>query len=1036
MGEHAEGDMRDFSDRADEAGVALITALLVLMLIAGLTAGMFAAVNLDQKSHAVDRDQTQVYAAAHAGLEKLTADLAALFVTDFSPSATQLNALTASGRLPSIPGFEYTAPGGTAGSGYSVSWTPDVNGNPVSLPNTTITSGPYVGFQGLLTRYDITVTARSSKGSEVRLRRGLQTVAVPVFQFGIFSEPDLTFYGGDDFDFGGRVHTNGNLWLSEASSSTLLFTDRVSAYGDVNRKYLSNGLDAAGNGMSGNVRILTAIGNLASARTLRYSPNESSVTNSAGGFWTTADPPVWNTNGALTNNGSPSWTTVSQSYYAGNLLNRHTGAKVLRLPLVSFGAQPIDLIRRPVVNSLENSSNAPVFGQRYFGPLASLRILLSDRPEDITNLPTVTTTAPILLTGDWLAAPPTGYGPVDATHPPIARSIGPVSNTTTTGSTYSSPYTQIRVSGNIDAKFKAPATMTVTSALGTATVTNCTARTITTFTGCTLSAPGLAVAGTLTATLPSGLVVTAATTLAAGAGSSATITLSTTGNPQPTARFAPGLIWVNGTPVTCEGYSSALSPQRFTNCRGLTAAPGSGLAVSTHAVSNENKDLIGGYIKIEKQSGAGAWSDVTLEILNLGIGAPNQEGVLCADPTADAVIRIQRLRDNGNTGGICTYTASQNPHDWWPNALYDTREGNYRPGIATTSPMTLGGIINYISLDVNNLRRWFAGQIGTTGADALQNNGYIVYFSDRRGDHNENVTGDPETGEYGFEDFVNPGSATGAQNTGLDVGEDVNQNGTLDRYGETPHILGVGGDWTGFNAPFDASAHPWTTITTANAPQARVNRQVLFRRGLKLVNAGVVGGVSRLPANGLTVASENPVYVQGNYNATNDPVANPTEVHVPASIIADMVAILSNNWTDAASFRSPNDATNRPATTTGYRFAVVTGKSLSFPYPTAGSPQFLFGTDGGAGNFLRLMDNWNIGGVDLNYRGAIASLFISRQATGTFKYHGSNANVYDYADRNFRFDDEFLQPALLPAGTPMFRDVNLLTFRQILRPNQ
>ena len=85
------------------------------------------------------------------------------------------------------------------------------------LPNTTIAAGPYVGFKGLLTRYDITVTARSTKGSEVRLRRGLQTVAVPVFQFGVFSETDLTFFGGDDFDFGGRVHTNANLWLSEAS---------------------------------------------------------------------------------------------------------------------------------------------------------------------------------------------------------------------------------------------------------------------------------------------------------------------------------------------------------------------------------------------------------------------------------------------------------------------------------------------------------------------------------------------------------------------------------------------------------------------------------------------------------------------------------------------------------------------------------------------------------------------------------------------------------------------------------------------------
>jgi hypothetical protein len=1023
--------------RPNESGIALITVLLVMMLVSGLAAGMFAAISADQKAHSIDRDQTRAYAAAHAGLEKLTADLAGLFNADFSPNKDQLNALVAAGRVPVIPGFQFTAPGGAAGSGYAISWTADKAGNPVPVPDTTITAGPYSGLKGLLTRYDITVTARSAGGSEVRLRRGLQTVAVPVFQFGVFSENDLTFYGGDDFDFGGRVHTNGNLWLSEASGVRLLFTDRVTAWGDVNRRYLSNGLEAATNGMSGNVQILTAIGNLGSARTLRYSPNESSVTNKFGGFWTTADPPVWNANGATTNNGNPSWTTVSQSYYRGNLINRHTGATVLRLPLVTAGASPLDLIRRPVVGSKENDTNPNVFNQRYFS-MASLRILLSDRPEDITDLPTVTG-APVLLDGDWLTAPPAGYGPVDATHPPIARSPGPAANTTSNGSTFAAPYAQIRVTAPINAAFLAPAAMTITSALGVANVTNCTGRTISTFTGCTVSAPGIAVNGTLTATLPSGLVVSAATTLAAGAGANVTITLSTATNPQPTARFVPGLIWVNGNPVTCEGYSTS-APVGFTNCRGLTAAPGNNQPISTHATSAQNKGLIGGYIKVEKQTAPGVWSDVTMEILNLGIGAPNQEGAACGDPTPNAVLRIQRLRDNGNIGGggpICTYAQSLNPHDWWPNALYDTREGNYRPGIDPASPMTLGGIVHYVGLDINNLRRWLAGGIGTTGTQAMNVNGYMVYFSDRRGDHNENLPGDPETGAYGFEDFVNPGSPAGVQNTTLDEGEDVNRSGAIDRYGETPHLLTLQqADWTGYSAPFDASARPWTVIANIDSARARVNRQVLFRRGLKLMNAGISGGATQLPAGGLTVASENIAYVHGNYNASNDPVANPNEAHVPAGIVADAVAILSNNWRDANSFRNPNNAVNRPATTTGYRFAVVTGKSLSFPYPTAGAPHFLFGTDGGAGNFLRMMEDWKINGVDLNYRGSMVSLFNSQQATGTFKYHGTNRNVYDYADRNFKFDDEFLQPTLLPPGTPMFRDVNLLTFRQILRPNQ
>jgi len=52
---------------------------------------------------------------------------------------------------------------------------------------------------------------------------------------------------------------------------------------------------------------------------------------------------------------------------------------------------------------------------------------------------------------------------------------------------------------------------------------------------------------------------------------------------------------------------------------------------------------------------------------------------------------------------------------------------------------------------------------------------------------------------------------------------------------------------------------------------------------------------------------------------------------------------------------------------------------------------------------------------------------------GTFKY--SN-RVYDFGLRKFSFDDDFLLPTKLPPGTPMFRDVNTLTFRQLLRPNQ
>src|SRR5438128_12616638 len=91
--------------RKDDSGIALILTLMVLMLMAALMAGFFAAVNADTRSNALDRDQTRAYAAAHAGLEKLTSDLAALFNADVSPSVSQINALTA--NPPVIPGFEF-----------------------------------------------------------------------------------------------------------------------------------------------------------------------------------------------------------------------------------------------------------------------------------------------------------------------------------------------------------------------------------------------------------------------------------------------------------------------------------------------------------------------------------------------------------------------------------------------------------------------------------------------------------------------------------------------------------------------------------------------------------------------------------------------------------------------------------------------------------------------------------------------------------------------------------------------------------------
>jgi hypothetical protein len=463
----------------------------------------------------------------------------------------------------------------------------------------------------------------------------------------------------------------------------------------------------------------------------------------------------------------------------------------------------------------------------------------------------------------------------------------------------------------------------------------------------------------------------------------------------------------------------------------------------------QDTPLLGGYIKIEKQTTPGTWVDVTAEILSLGINSPQlfsantdtmtynsaPGAIACADLTPNAIIRMQRLWDATSSGnciannstGLNTAMANTNAGArlYSPLALYDAREGLVRDDAPTT--MQLGGIIHFIELDARNLARWFRGQIpaancpiACSGTDALNVSGYTVYFSDRRGNRNAS---NQETGEYGFEDVVNTGSA-GTPNGTLDTGEDVNGNGVVDLYGATPRLPKGLTSWSSLTSPLTNTATPFTQVGSSGnttIERARKNPPIFFRRALKLTRGSDL--VTAAPGlQGLTIASENPVYVQGNWNSTG----SFTGAHVATAVLADAVTLLSNHWNDRASFVSPHAPGGRMGNTTWFRLAIIAGKGLSFPRPSGTGNDF--GTDGGAHNFLRFLENWD---GTLNYRGSIASLYTSRQAVGTYKCCNT---VYSPPNRGYNFDTEFLTPALLPPRTPMFRDVNITGFAQIIKP--
>jgi hypothetical protein len=357
-----------------DSGVALATSLLILLLISTMIVGLCWLVLTDQKLGGNMSDRQQAFYGAEAGMEKLTADIGNLFITDYAPSGKQVNALTAVTKQPTIDKIQYLAPDGT--SGYMIGFPADNLGDPLAQ-NATIHSGPYQGLIAMLTPYTLTVVARTPGNSEVKLQRKVETVAIPVFQFGIFSQVDLSFFAGPDFAFGGRTHTNGNLWLAEGNGKTLTMSDKVTAVGEIIRTNLSNGWATSSN-YNGTVNILN-VANGTTYSALTQAQGSVSGSSVVGNISTTFNEPTWH--------------HVSLTTYNGMLRNVRTGAVPLTLTVATpaLGGTQVDLIRRPVQK--EDTTSPGKLAERYYAE-ASLRILLSDNPQDIMKLPCIDASQP------------------------------------------------------------------------------------------------------------------------------------------------------------------------------------------------------------------------------------------------------------------------------------------------------------------------------------------------------------------------------------------------------------------------------------------------------------------------------------------------------------------------------------------------------------------------------------------------------------------------------------------------------------------
>ncbi len=1032
-----------------DAGIALLTTLLLLFLMSSLLVGFSVLLYSNQKLSGSNDQQVRAFYAAEAGMEQLTAGLGNLFSLTYSPSIAQINALELT--PPALPNILYQT--ATGQPGYLI--TPqalDANGNPAPTI-TTIKAGAYQGMTALATEYTLMVNARTTDGREATLKRTTQTVGIPMFQFGIWSDSDLDFFPGPVFSFGGRTHTNGNLFL--AAGSTLTFKDKVDAYKDVIRYELENGHPTS-SGYTGTVQITTSPGGT-NYRALGM--GEGSILAGLG-----SGSPTPNTN----------WPVISMGAaptdYAGNLQNgvgsaakQYAGsAKQLNLGIVTIGAgttQQIDLIRRPIPNE-----SATITAERYWSQ-ASLRVMLSDDPSDIMNL------TPCIDSSTT---------PFDLSQ--IAATPG------TLGWTTYAPAVALLAKMNANGVIPLPL-----AASGAASGSN---------TGAWTAADGYMQPRNYPI-IKGFLKIEEQTSYGSPCGTWKDVTVEV---------LSYGYVGRNINPVPQSLNGSTLNP----SWSGTTAAMETGAAPNISYVPMSG----GNPVQMNYQNGATfpkTTATTTLFTANNTAAAPTYN---CLDPHPMAIIRLERIRDNpssvpytigafNNTkkpfnlpiqstvGQVCGIEPSTGKlvagwvpqlYDFWPNTLFDSREGTIRDIAmdtgATPPRPTLNGVMQYIELDGKNLASWFAGKLTspygvsvvTTGPSTkdtvVSPNDFVVYISDRRGNYSNGTvaagtwpptsfTGN-ETGEYGWNDLANSSNpTTGCPNNSMETGEDVDGTGVFFTYGANGKYIHAPGVVLGalangqlgiFNNlktsgaianPVNCTTTPaystgdniWPFLLAANAATARENPPLFFRRAVKIVNASDLSAVGTCPSGvscGLTVAVENPVYLQGDYNA-NSKGNNWSDPEIATSVAGDAVTLLSDQWSDINSYNDPYDTTGgskdtRNGNTTWYRLAIIGGITVPFPNP-AGTGQD-YGTDGGVHNFLRYIESWS---GTLQYQGSIIELFTSRQANSTFKCCNT---VYAPPTRGYVFDLNFLDPTLLPPRTPLFRDVNTTGWTRLLLPGQ
>jgi len=245
-----------------------------------------------------------------------------------------------------------------------------------------------------------------------------------------------------------------------------------------------------------------------------------------------------------------------------------------------------------------------------------------------------------------------------------------------------------------------------------------------------------------------------------------------------------------------------------------------------------------------------------------------------------------------------------------------------------------------------------------------------------------------------------------------------------------------------------------TDVTTTPPPASRRYGVRIFDSANLNTSGGTFPRPNQTDPTGLTVVSDQAVYVQGNYNYYPSMTLADK---LPAAVLGDTLNVISQSWevpvivnsADEIEYQYNNDRKAGGALGTSRTLQPNDGyfvkENALLQCATNPCPQFdnvntyginaafLAGVDvtspghynGGLENYPRFHEDWSppAGQRALNYRGSFVSLGTPQYADGEWCGTGGGCNIYDPPARNWDYDASFNNVNFLPPLTPR---VNLI----------